>query len=87
MGGVARASAAAASLCAAAGYRVNTNNILFQIYGANENVFLFFYWWTKALLIETVGVGQSETAVAALCDAFVLLASPGGGDELQGLLF
>jgi LAO/AO transport system kinase len=35
--------------------------------------------------VETVGVGQSETAVAEMVDLFVLLISPGGGDELQGL--
>ena len=37
------------------------------------------------VLIETVGVGQSETAVADLVDLFLLLLLPGGGDELQGL--
>ncbi|MBO21847.1 MAG: methylmalonyl Co-A mutase-associated GTPase MeaB [Rhodospirillaceae bacterium] len=37
------------------------------------------------ILIETVGVGQSETAVADLVDMFLLLLLPGGGDELQGL--
>jgi LAO/AO transport system kinase len=37
------------------------------------------------VLIETVGVGQSETAVADMVDCFVLLVSPGGGDELQGI--
>ena len=37
------------------------------------------------VLVETVGVGQSEVAVAELVDLFVLLASPGGGDELQGI--
>ncbi len=37
------------------------------------------------VLIETVGVGQSETAVSNLSDAFVLLVAPGGGDELQGV--
>ena len=37
------------------------------------------------VLIETVGVGQSETAVADMTDLFVLLASPGGGDDLQGI--
>ncbi|MFO0998640.1 MAG: methylmalonyl Co-A mutase-associated GTPase MeaB [Alphaproteobacteria bacterium] len=37
------------------------------------------------VLIETVGVGQSETAVADMVDLFVLLIQPGGGDELQGL--
>ena len=37
------------------------------------------------ILVETVGVGQSETAVAGLVDMFMLLIAPGGGDELQGL--
>lgn len=37
------------------------------------------------VLIETVGVGQSETSVADMVDMFVLLLSPGGGDELQGI--
>jgi LAO/AO transport system kinase len=37
------------------------------------------------VLIETVGVGQSETVVAQLCDIFVLLLAPAGGDELQGV--
>lgn len=37
------------------------------------------------IIIETVGVGQSEVAVADLVDMFVLLLSPGGGDELQGI--
>ncbi len=37
------------------------------------------------VLIETVGVGQSETAVADMVDMFLLLQSPGGGDELQGI--
>jgi GTPase len=37
------------------------------------------------VLIETVGVGQSETAVADMVDMFLLLLSPGGGDELQGI--
>lgn len=37
------------------------------------------------ILIETVGVGQSETLVAEICDVFVLLLAPAGGDELQGV--
>ena len=37
------------------------------------------------VLIETVGVGQSETLVAEMCDLFVLLLAPAGGDELQGV--
>ncbi|HSC17436.1 MAG TPA: methylmalonyl Co-A mutase-associated GTPase MeaB [Rhizomicrobium sp.] len=36
-------------------------------------------------LVETVGVGQSETAVSEMVDLFVLLVGPGGGDELQGI--
>ena len=37
------------------------------------------------ILIETVGVGQSETVVAHLADLFLLLLAPAGGDELQGV--
>ncbi len=37
------------------------------------------------IIVETVGVGQSETAVADLVDMFLLLLVPGGGDELQGI--
>ena len=37
------------------------------------------------ILIETVGVGQSETAVHSMVDFFMLLLLPGAGDELQGI--
>jgi len=37
------------------------------------------------VIVETVGVGQSETAVADMVDTFLLLIAPGGGDELQGI--
>jgi len=37
------------------------------------------------VLVETVGVGQSEVAVAELVDVFTLLVAPGGGDDLQGI--
>ncbi len=37
------------------------------------------------VIVETVGVGQSETAVADMVDLFLLLIAPGGGDELQGI--
>lgn len=37
------------------------------------------------VLVETVGVGQSETTVAEMVDMFLLLLAPGGGDELQGI--
>jgi len=37
------------------------------------------------IIVETVGVGQSETAVADMTDLFALLLLPGGGDELQGI--
>lgn len=38
-----------------------------------------------AVLIETVGVGQSEVAVASMVDFFLVLMIAGGGDELQGI--
>lgn len=38
-----------------------------------------------AIIVETVGVGQSETAVADMVDMFILLLLPGGGDELQAI--
>ena len=59
LGGVARRTREAISLCEAAGYDV--------------------------VIVETVGVGQSETAVKDMTDIFVLLLSPTGGDELQGM--
>jgi LAO/AO transport system kinase len=39
----------------------------------------------QALLIETVGVGQSETVVADMTDCFLALMLPGAGDDLQGI--
>ncbi len=59
LGGVARRTREAVSLCEAAGFDI--------------------------VLIETVGVGQSETVVAQLSDLFLLLLAPAGGDELQGV--
>jgi LAO/AO transport system kinase len=60
LGGVARATADACSLCEAAGY--------------------------DTVLLETVGVGQSEVDAADMADAVVLVLPPGGaGDELQAM--
>jgi LAO/AO transport system kinase len=59
LGGVARRTREAVTVCEAAGFDV--------------------------VLIETVGVGQSETVVAEMSDLFVLLLAPAGGDELQGV--
>ena len=39
----------------------------------------------SVILIETVGVGQAETEVFEMTDVFLVLLSPGGGDELQGI--
>ena len=36
-------------------------------------------------MVETVGVGQSETAVAGMTDVFVLLQLPNAGDDLQAI--
>jgi LAO/AO transport system kinase len=38
-----------------------------------------------AVVVETVGVGQSEAEVASMVDFFALLVQPGAGDELQGI--
>ena len=59
LGGVARKTREALSLCEAAGY--------------------------DFIIIETVGVGQSEVAVKDMCDFFLLLMLAGAGDELQGI--
>lgn len=59
LGGVARRTRDAVTLCEAAGFDI--------------------------VLIETVGVGQSETVVAEMSDLFLLLLAPAGGDELQGV--
>nr|XP_053627860.1 methylmalonic aciduria type A protein, mitochondrial-like [Cherax quadricarinatus] len=37
------------------------------------------------IIVETIGVGQSEFSVADMVDLFALIIPPGGGDELQGL--
>lgn len=37
------------------------------------------------VIVETVGVGQSETTVSKMVDVFVVVAIPGAGDELQGI--
>ncbi len=59
LGGVARRTREAVTLCEAAGF--------------------------DPVVVETVGVGQSETLVAEMTDVLVLLIAPGGGDELQGV--
>ena len=59
LGGVARYTREAITLCEAAGYDI--------------------------ILIETVGVGQSETVVNSMVDFFLLLKLAGAGDELQGI--
>lgn len=37
------------------------------------------------VIVETVGIGQSQVAVAGMVDFFLLMLLPGGGDELQGI--
>ncbi len=59
LGGVARKTREAITLCEAAGF--------------------------DTIIIETVGVGQSETAVHSMVDFFLLLKLSGAGDELQGI--
>ena len=50
-----------------------------------ESIFLCEAAGYEVILIETVGVGQSETAVHSMVDVFVLLMLAGAGDELQGI--
>lgn len=50
-----------------------------------ESILLLEAAGYDVILVETVGVGQSETAVHDLVDCLVLLLLPGAGDELQGM--
>lgn len=50
-----------------------------------ETIFLCEHSGFKNILIETVGVGQSETTVSQMVDIMVLLLLPGAGDEIQGI--
>lgn len=50
-----------------------------------ESLLLCEAFGFDVVIIETVGVGQSETTVARLVDFFLLLMQPGGGDDLQGI--
>lgn len=52
---------------------------------SRETVALCEAFGFDIVLVETVGVGQSETAVRRMVDFFLLLMLPGAGDELQGL--
>ncbi|XP_065544192.1 methylmalonic aciduria type A protein, mitochondrial [Lathamus discolor] len=51
----------------------------------NEAILLCEGGGYNVVLVETVGVGQSEFAVADMVDMFILLLPPAGGDELQGI--
>lgn len=53
--------------------------------GTNDAIVLCEGAGYDTILVETVGVGQSELAVSEMVDMFVLLISPGAGDELQGI--
>jgi LAO/AO transport system kinase len=50
-----------------------------------EAMVLVEAWGAEVVLLETVGVGQSEVAAAGMVDQFLLLLAPGAGDELQGI--
>ncbi|CAL8115266.1 unnamed protein product [Orchesella dallaii] len=51
----------------------------------NESIILCEHAGYNIIIVETVGVGQSEYAVTNMVDVFILLLPPGGGDELQGI--
>jgi LAO/AO transport system kinase len=50
-----------------------------------ESIFLCEAAGYDVIIVETVGVGQSETAVHSMVDFFLLLLLPNAGDELQGI--
>jgi len=50
-----------------------------------ETIILCEAFGFDTILVETVGVGQSETAVHSMVDFFLLLMLSGGGDDLQGI--
>lgn len=50
-----------------------------------ETILLFEAAGYDVVLVETMGVGQSETLVREMVDMFLLVLIPGGGDELQGI--
>jgi LAO/AO transport system kinase len=54
-------------------------------YKTHETILLCEAAGFDAIIIETVGVGQSETEVSHICDFFLLLMLAGAGDELQGI--
>jgi LAO/AO transport system kinase len=54
-------------------------------HATRESVLLCEAAGFEIIIIETVGVGQSEVAVRAMVDFFLLLMLPGAGDELQGI--
>ncbi|MFT5640786.1 MAG: LAO/AO transport system kinase [Cyclobacteriaceae bacterium] len=54
-------------------------------YKTRETILLCEAAGFDTIIVETVGVGQSETAVKDMVDCFLLLMLSGGGDELQGI--
>lgn len=53
--------------------------------GTRESILVCEAAGYDVVIVETVGVGQSETQVASMVDMFLLLMLTGGGDELQGI--
>ncbi len=54
-------------------------------YKTHETILLCEAAGFDVIIVETVGVGQSETEVSQICDLFLLLMLAGAGDELQGI--
>lgn len=54
-------------------------------YKTHETILLCEAAGFDVIIVETVGVGQSETEVSQICDFFLLLMLAGAGDELQGI--
>lgn len=63
----------------------NRSNLGGVASATNETITLCEAFGFDVVLVETVGVGQSETIVSTMVDFFLLLLLPGSGDELQGI--
>ena len=82
LGGVTRSTNEAIIMCETAGYKtVFIETVGKLLISPFQNLF----YQLKTCCLQSLGVGQSEYAVADMVDMFVVLIPPAGGDELQVL--
>lgn len=63
------------SKCSLGGVAMSTKDVIFSVEAFGFDI----------VIIETVGVGQSESLIKSLVDHFILLIQPGAGDEIQAI--